>query len=77
MSKSNRYSAFKKAPFHGCLVHFVNITNYAFLCTLELNVKKKLLANDKTAASCPTNIYFPSMYRTLQTTKMNFEKLLG
>ena len=33
---------FLKALFHGCLVHFVNITNYAFSCALELNVKEEI-----------------------------------
>ena len=42
----------------------------------KLTLEKKLLPNDKITASCPINIP-QAVYQTLQTTKMNFEKLLG
>ena len=38
------------------VVHFFNIDSYSILCALELiTLRKKLLANDKIAASSPTN----------------------
>ena len=51
----------------------VNSPNYASLFAMEL---EKSLVNDKITALCQTNMS-PVSYETLQTTKMNFEKLLS
>ena len=61
---------------HGCLVHFVHNANYAFLCAMEIIVQDEIL-NDRITASCPTNILSKLLYKTLQTPKVNFEKLIG
>lgn len=37
----------------GCLVHFVNNANWAFISAMEL---EKLLGNVKIIASCQTNM---------------------
>ena len=62
---------------HSCLDHFVNNANYAFLCAMEINVQEEITCNDKITASCPTNILAKLLYKTLQTPKVNFAKLLG
>ena len=59
---------------HSCLDHFADKANYAFLCAVDINVQEE---NDKITASCPTNILPKLLYKTLQTPKVNFEKLLG
>ena len=61
---------------HGCLVHFADKANYAFLCAMEINVQDEIV-NRKITASCPTNIFSKLLYKTLQTLKVNFEKLIG
>ena len=59
---------------HSCLDHFADKANYAFLCAVDINAQEE---NDKITASCPTNILPKVLYKTLQTPKVNFEKLLG
>ena len=66
-----------KRQCHGCLVHVVDNANYAFLPAMEINVQEKITCKRQKTASCPTNIFPKLLYKTLQTPKGNFEKLLG
>ena len=59
---------------HSCLDHFADKASYAFLCAMDINVQEE---NDKITASCPTNIFPKLLYKTLQTPKVNFEKLVS
>ena len=57
------------------LVHFVYNTSYVSLITMKL---ENWLVNDKITAFCQTHNYVSwVLHLLLQTTKMNFEKLLG
>ena len=55
---------------------FVNITNCASLCALEINVNEKITCK-RQDHSFISNDTSQALSQTLQTTKMNFEKLLG
>ena len=66
-----------KRQCHGCLVLVVDNANYSFLCAMEINVQEKITCKRQKTASCPTNIFPKLLYKTLQTPKVNFEKLLG
>ena len=69
-----------KGLCHDCLVHifFVNIANYAFLCAVELNGNEENTCKRQNQMySFVSNKYAISqaLYQTLQTRKVNFEKL--
>ena len=64
-----------KGLCHSCSVHFVNKPYYASFNWLSMKLEK-LLVNDKITVSCQINVFW-ALYQTIQTTKMNFEKLLG
>ena len=66
-------------PCHVCLVQlifFVNITNCASLCALEINVNEKITCK-RQGHSFISNDTSQALSQTLETTKMSFEKLLG
>ena len=66
------------SPVHGCLVHFVDIADYVFLCVKEINVNEETSCKWQIKASCPTKV-LPKHYikRYEQQIKMSFEKQLG
>ena len=62
---------------HGCLIHFVSYVSNAIHAPLFAMKLEKIPVNDKITASCQTKYVSQTSYQWLQTTKTNFEKLLG
>ena len=53
----------------------VNITNCASLCALEINVNEKITCKRQAHSFISYRYTSQALSQTLQTTKMNFEKL--
>ena len=69
-----RYGVLIKGLCHGCPVYFVFNAIYESLFSMKLD---KLPVNDKITSLCQTKYVSKASYQSLQTTIMNFEKLLG
>ena len=58
---------------HGCLVHFADKANYAFLCAMEINVQDEIV-NRKITASCPNKYIFQTIIQNVTNTKSELWK---
>ena len=59
------------------VVNFVNITNYASLLVMELNVSETITFKGQNHSFMPDKYASKAVYQTLQIAKKNFEKLSG